>query len=134
MEFQEALLIAVLGGGYNDYKALENQFALAEMVGAMDEEEVVEYIKDNLGMENLNFNMVMYELMYDIKRRVAEIIEDEYEDGREIANKLIETDDYELFINYSDSWFGLDSLDYPKNTRDEIIEAVYKEVKADMKE
>ena len=133
-DWKEDLLLALLECGSLDLDRLQDILRIAKKFG-IDIYYILDYAEETFGEngERPKYNEVMYCAMRAILEAIADIIEEEDPD---IAEKLR---DWDVYTNYTDSWFNLDSLDrdpgeIEKLSIQEIAKAVKKEVKKKIKE
>lgn len=128
MADKDILLAELLGCGYADVDVIFEAIDLLEKMGG-DSYDPIERLKDE-GL-NLDFSTLLSELYIDTMFLVAEEIKykDELEDKDEIVDYLEDEAPGHIFINYLDSWYGLESLDYPADTKSKIVAEVIEEVR-----
>jgi hypothetical protein len=127
-DWREDLLIALLKCGYRDLERLYEVLKIAEKFN-ITIDDVLNYAED-IANKTVEFNDIIYSAM----RLTLDIIAEELEEkgDPETADKLR---DWEISINYTDSWFNIEALDIrdveeiEKLTREQIIENVKEEVK-----
>jgi len=125
--FKDELLTSLLQCGYRDLERLAEVFAVAEKFG-IKVDDVIDDASQITGGA-VEFNDIIYSAM----RLVLEKIADEIENVEpEIAEKLR---DWEISVNYMDSWFNIEPLDgiglkdADKKTKEQIIKEVVEYVK-----
>jgi hypothetical protein len=126
-EWKEDLLQSLLECGYRDLERLNEVLAIARKFN-ITIDDVLNYAEE-IADKTVKFNDIIYSAMRLTLDRIAEELEERGDS--ETADKLR---DWEIFINYMDSWFNLDSLDIDveeieKLTREQIVENVKEEVK-----
>jgi DNA polymerase III delta prime subunit len=122
-EMEEDLLLSILSCGYRDIERLIEVLRLASKFGI-----TIDNVIDNLdcGEKTLEFNNIMYSAMRLVLNAIAEKVENE-----EISEKIR---NYEIYVNYMDSWFNISALDdlnienIEKLTVDEIVKRVKDEI------
>jgi hypothetical protein len=121
-EWKEDLLQSLLECGYRDLERLNEVLAIARKFN-ITIDDVLNYAEE-IADKTVKFNDIIYSAMRLTLDRIAEELE---EKGDETADKLR---DWEIFINYMDSWFNIEALDIRdleeigKLTREQIVEGV----------
>jgi nitrate reductase NapAB chaperone NapD len=118
-EFYEELLTNLLDCGYLDLKELENECKLLEIFDGNLQDVIEETLSEH---EKIDINLLLLMVFREVTYLVAQEVEDP-----KIKEKLEQWDDF--FLNYTDSWYNINALDYPNKTKDEIVREVIKEFK-----
>lgn len=125
-EWKDELLMSLLECGYRDLERLREVLALAGKF-SVSIDDVTDYARD-IADKNIDVNTLLYSAMRLTLDKIAEEVEDE-----ETAEKIR---DHEVFVNYMDSWFGLESLDeldveeVEKTPKEKIVSTVVEEILA----
>jgi allophanate hydrolase subunit 1 len=125
-DWKEDLLMSLLECGYRDLERLNEVLAVAGKFN-ISIDDILDYAEE-ITEKTVKFNDIMYSAMRLTLDKIADLIEHQ---EPEIAEKLR---DWEILVNYMDSWFNIETLDnrdveeIEKLTSRQIIENVKKEI------
>lgn len=124
LEKNNVLLSSIIGCGYADVDKLIEIIETADKFGVHIGDTIEEIKLEGL---NIDFGSIALLTMERTLSNIADEIEDsgdQFYYPKEIAKYLREDARENIFINYLDTWWGLDVLDYGSESGDLIIDIV----------